>query len=433
MELADTGNLDGILDVMNKNILALSWAMPPLVFPRSIQISRALKGLSQRGWKTRVITVEPAAELHAEQDALLESIYAPYYEIERLEVREEIQPSSWWVRMQRKASKPANTIHNNWRRRAYCSLKKQKMSGNADVLLTFAQPWSDHLVGLMLKKKYKKLPWVAHFSDPWVDSPYTSFSSEGERKEACNQECEIIDKADAIMFTNAYTAELVMHKYPEHWNEKVFIVPHSFDAELSQYIQPVCNDKEVLRIVHAGNLYSLRQPLCMLDAIKRLLESGFNRENLVFEFVGFVDEEFQNNVAEMELSDVVVITGAKPYFESQSIAAGADVLLLVDAPASESVFLPSKIVDYMILNKPILGLTPAKGASADLLRKMGNWVVDSDNEQAIFNVLNDIISVWRENQLSSFEPGSDVINQFKLDDVSNRMVSALNHAITQYR
>ena len=40
-----------------------------------------------------------------------------------------------------------------------------------DVLVSFAQPWSDHLVGLRVHRA-TGLPWVAHFSDPWTDSPY---------------------------------------------------------------------------------------------------------------------------------------------------------------------------------------------------------------------------------------------------------------------
>ena len=48
------------------------------------------------------------------------------------------------------------------------------------------------------------------------------------------------------------------------------------------------------------------------------------------------------------------------------------MLLVIDAPADESLFLPSKLIDYLPARKPILGLTPARGASADLIRAL--WI-----------------------------------------------------------
>ena len=59
------------------------------------------------------------------------------------------------------------------------------------------------------------------------------------------------------------------------------------------------------------------------------------------------------------------------------------MLLVIDAPADDSLFLPSKLIDYLPLGKPILGLTPLRGASADLIRRLGYPVVAPDDEAAI--------------------------------------------------
>ena len=50
--------------------------------------------------------------------------------------------------------------------------------------------------------------------------------------------------------------------------------------------------------------------------------------------------------------------GRLPFLESARIAASADVLLVIDAAAEDNLFLPSKLIDYLPLAKPILGLTP---------------------------------------------------------------------------
>ena len=51
------------------------------------------------------------------------------------------------------------------------------------------------------------------------------------------------------------------------------------------------------------------------------------------------------------------------------MAADADVLLVIDAPSrGPSPFLPSKLIDYLPLRKPILGSHAGDGATAGLLR-----------------------------------------------------------------
>src|SRR5207244_978017 len=43
-----------------------------------------------------------------------------------------------------------------------------------DRLVTFAMPFSNHLLGLELKAQFH-CPWIAHFSDPWAPSPLMNY------------------------------------------------------------------------------------------------------------------------------------------------------------------------------------------------------------------------------------------------------------------
>jgi hypothetical protein len=75
------------------------------------------------------------------------------------------------------------------------------------------------------------------------------------------------------------------------------------------------------------------------------------------------------------------------------------VLLVIDAPSDDSLFLPSKLVDYLPLGKPILGLTPTCGASADLLRSLGHPIVAPDDEAAIASAIDLLIERKQQGRL----------------------------------
>src|SRR6185295_13505704 len=104
-----------------------------------------------------------------------------------------------------------------WVPRAARAAVRIAAAGDCAGLITFAQPWSDHVVGLRVKRA-TGLPWVAHFSDPWADSPY---ATPRQRSIWRRMEDEVVREVDAIVFVTDETAELVMAKYPDGYRDKV--------------------------------------------------------------------------------------------------------------------------------------------------------------------------------------------------------------------
>jgi hypothetical protein len=64
-----------------------------------------------------------------------------------------------------------------------------------------------------------------------------------------------------------------------------------------------------------------------------------------------------------------------PYCASLALMRQADLLLHIDAPAGESVFLASKLIDYLGARRPILAVTP-RGTAARLVAGMEGWIAD---------------------------------------------------------
>lgn len=406
---------------MTRRMLALTWMMPPLIFPRSLQISRTLRAMNERGWDATVVAVPPAVEPLAVQDPRLAAFYESSYKLLPVEPREEVAPSPLWLRMVRRVLRTENVTPLNWLRRASKALSEQILADRPDVFVSFAQPWVNHVVALRVKRRFPDLPWVAHFSDPWVDSPYFNPVNEKERRAATLQEREIIAAADAVVFTTRETAELVMGKYPTSWRNKAHVVCHGYDADLVKLVQPR-SKSEKLTIVHTGNLYEKREPLALLRALSAL--GAEDKSVLHVNFVGFASTAMRDMVAQLELDEVVSLSSSVPYFDSLAVGLAADLLLVIDAPAEHSVFLPSKIVDCLALNRPILALTPPHGASARVLGGLGFPVIDPTDEAGIRAALHELLQRWR-NGVSMPLPSPEALRQFDIREVAKDFENVL--------
>jgi hypothetical protein len=321
------------------------------------------------------------------------------------------RPDSKWVWIGRAA------------RAAQAAASRTKFDG----LVTFAQPWSDHLVGLRMRRA-TRLPWVAHFSDPWVDSPYLTLSA-ARREAAQHMEAEVIGEATAVVFVTQETADLVMRKYPGEWRRKVAVVPHGFVPRVAHGLAAVAPRTGPVRLVHAGRFYEgVRTPLPLLRALALMNARQPLAGTLDVTFVGPHVTAFSRDASALGLDAVAHFRDRVSNEEATAIAADADALLVIDAPTQgPSPFLPSKLVDYLALRKPLLGLTPVEGASAALLTRLGCAIAPPDDVDAIASALSDLVQRSREGTLSVGPQFDRVAGEFDI----RRTVTQLHAVLTR--
>jgi len=133
----------------------------------------------------------------------------------------------------------------------------------------------------------------------------------------------------------------------------------------------------------------------LLRALASLVRMGTNARDLRVSFVGPIVPAYPRLATELGLDGLVEFVARVPSGEAARRAAEADVLLVIDAPAEENLFLPSKVVEYLPLEKPILALTPPKGATADMIRDLGYPVLPPDDETAIATALSALLDARR--------------------------------------
>jgi glycosyltransferase involved in cell wall biosynthesis len=297
------------------------------------------------------------------------------------------------------------------------------------VLVTFAQPWSDHLVGLRVRRT-SGLPWVAHFSDPWADSLY---GTARQRAIWRRMEEPVVREASKVVFVSQETADLVMRKYPDAWRSKAAVVPHGYDTIAPGVRAPEPAEGRPLRLVYTGRFYrGVRTPLPLFHALRKWIARNGQSGALHVTFVGPHTEEFRRDAAALGLDSMVSFKGRMAPTEAARAAASADALLVIDAPSDgPGVFLPSKLIDYLPLRKPIAGITPSPGASASLLRRLGCRVAPPDDIDAIAAMLDALVAQWRAGTLQVSPAFDEVAAEFDIRSTTARLHDVLAQACAE--
>lgn len=412
-----------------KHLLAISWEMPPLSGPRAVQVTRTLAALGDRGWSSRVICFQPGSNrYHQDHHVSLEAMSGG-----RAMQIGVPSPEEWFpVRALWRLAPPLKRFPDEkrvWMPAALRAARQALQSAPADLIVSFAAPWTDHLIGLRLRQE-TGLPWVAHFSDPWADSPYLAGGSAARRR-AASWEHQVVAAATRVVFVTRHTRDRVMAKYPRAWASKADVVPQACDPAPASATPASLDRSRPVRVVYTGRFYDgIRTPLALLDAVARLHRESPLHGRLEMEFIGADMAAYAARAASLGLGSFVTFTGRRSPAEARTRAASADVLLVVDAPAQDGgLFLPSKLIEYLPMRRPILGLTPAAGPSDELIRELGYPTVPPDDVIAIAAALGELLQAHVSGRLVPSLQHDTVAARFSVDTTANKFAAVLDRAM----
>jgi glycosyltransferase involved in cell wall biosynthesis len=347
-------------------ILLISHNFPPMETPEAIRSGKYAKYLNRFGVNMFVVhaTGEEKNSLFRKGLAHFDIIPDPY---------------SNWVKV---ATNEALEI-----------IEKEKI----ELIISRSMPIASHFVALKVKEKHPGLPWIAEFSDPWTQNTYKKYPilGWGSRRDNKNEQ-KIFKTANKVIATSYRTAQLFVDKYPWAIN-KIEAIPNFYDEEDYHKFQKRVTNRFI--ILHTGNFYGIRTPEPFLKALLELHTENPNfTDTILVAFVGSfgkyskVLEKYQDQLPPSLLK-------VKPPIERNRIGNllnYADAFLLIDAPLNKknepSVFLPSKLPEYLYMQKPILALTPS-GTSRDIIIQTGAGIfVNPDNVASIKEALKLIVT-----------------------------------------
>ena len=281
---------------------------------------------------------------------------------------------------------------------------------------------SVHLAGLRLKRAIG-MPWIAHFSDPWADNPHRRIPVLRQLNKGL--EAEVVDAADRLIFTSDETLELVMRKYPPRMATKSRVLPHSFDPMMYGSTN-ACHDGIVVR--YLGNFYGRRKPDPLIKAVQQLYrEQPDLLQNVRIEFVGGI-RRAPTSLLDGLPPTLIRFLPPVDYRTSLTLMESADLLLVIDAPFEESVFLPSKLIEYIGALRPIFAITPP-GTSAKVVSKVGGLVAHPEHIEDVAGKLAE--SIKRVRMPQSEQESHRMLRQaFAAPVVASRFDSIINEVLS---
>lgn len=407
-------------------ILAVSYEFLPGLTPRSLQVSCLFKYLTRLGCQVDVLTADNIDSITTHKD---KAEYDRLACTKGLKIFPVNAPKPTLV--SRVINRLATRINLKWEKNAIAKGMELLKADNYDVIVSFAYPVSSHYVGMKLKN-ISRLPWMAHFADPWSDNPYIKVHGCLHRKFLSTLERKIVQKTDMIVFVSEETRKLAARKYPKQWLSKLFVLPHCYDPEQFNNLPagnkvPAGNSQIPVVFSSVGNFYGPRTAWPIINCLKMIRQKSPEFLNkLIVRIVGEVRDKKQLH----ELwcfSDSVELTGFVDHSKSLEYMASSDYLLLVDASwgNSSSIFLPGKLVEYIGSQSPVIGITPFEGCSAKVVRKLGYPVISPQDTEGLYQLMLEILSGSLH-----FKRNNDFAHSFEASSIAAKFLSILNNNIT---
>lgn len=402
----------------SRKILLISHNFPPTAGPESSLVKINAESLHRAGFQLRVLTTTESHTIQATDESLLSDIPSEIL-IDRV-----ASPDASMVARSPKFGRflAVNSgrhvlpeIAFPWIVPAFRRALAITEEWQPDLIYSRATKHVSNVVGWRLKRR-TGLPWVAHFSDPWITGglPYRPL----QRLIGRFFEHRILRDADALVFVSANAAEKVLRHQPQETRSRVHIIPHGYATPSPELgaLRPPPAEGRPLRVIHAGSFYpGMRTPDSLINALLLLKQSRPLDSCIKIQCIGVDTTPYQARVDAAGLGGVLKFEGSIPFDECQRQVATSDVTLIIDTPGYGGLFLPTKLFESFAFDHPVLGLTEPGSAVAGILEQVSMpWVHVSD-PSAIAAQLSTLLVRWESGEWGITASQRQAMDQFQID------------------
>ncbi len=233
-------------------------------------------------------------------------------------------------------------------------------------IISVGLPFTAHLIAQALKQHQPNLHWHMDIQDPFCYSKEFRVNNyERYKDKNIKAESQAFEEVDSISITNEIAKNRYLDLFPKQ-GYKIHVVPplwHSPERE-EDYDMILFSRKKHLG--YFGSFYeNVRSPEPFLELLSYMHSKDPDLMHRVqFHFVGQIDRvslEIIENYP--DIRTYIVFHGFKN--RAETISAMKQVDILLNFGNTTDYHLPSKVVDYLAMNKPILNLATISKDSTD--------------------------------------------------------------------
>ena len=268
-----------------------------------------------------------------------------------------------------------------------------------DIIISTGPPHTTHLIARKVHAA-TGISWVADFRDPWTNNdffarlPLTNWARRIHEK----LELKVLQAATRVVTVSPSWAKEMQARS----GRSVDVITNGYDEDDFKKLLPV--DPQQFLVLHAGSMYTDRNPVALWQAIARLLRDDPGMaEVLRIQLVGNIDSGVWSAARDAGVDHVVDVIGYESHAAVLQRMQHAAVLLLLlnDSPDVQG-RIPGKMFEYLAADRPVLCIGEPLGDSAGIIDDCGAGVNAHFNDTEKMAVaLCDWYLHWKQGTLPS--------------------------------
>ncbi|WP_291650775.1 glycosyltransferase [Clostridium sp.] len=300
-------------------------------------------------------------------------------------------------------------------------------SEEIDLIFSTSAPYTDHLIALEIKKRTNK-PWVVDLRDPWVGNKFIFERYNEKRKEKeIKLEAEVIRYADKVINVTEEITNMYIARYPEY-KEKFITITNGFD--ISDKVEEKIESEKFI-INYSGIVVDGQNPEVFLKAIEELIKKDTKfKKDVLINFTGTIVDKYKYMFDNEYIKNNIQINGYKPHniVLKEMKKASINLLILPDTEESKGIY-TGKIFDYILSEKPILGIMPLGGVASELINSKNIGIAVSCNDlEGIRDFIEKTYISWK-NGVDLNTSAISICNEFDRRSLTKRLSDVFDELI----
>jgi glycosyltransferase involved in cell wall biosynthesis len=414
-------------------VLVISYYFPPMGLSGVQRVLKFTKYMSNYNWEPTVITAGKTG-YYAHDKSLLKEAENANIKIVRTDAFDPnsllakygtiSMPREFIRKILSKISKFVFIPDNkkSWAKKAYLEAKKILSNEKYDLIFVSIPPFSQFETAAKLKKEFN-LPLVVDYRDLWFGNHFGYYPTPYHKYKHKKLEYAALKAADKIIAVNRRIKEKLLTTYPFLSFEDFDILPHGFDPEDFENVEPITFETKKLRILYSGIFYENITPKYMLQAFKELSKERPDiTENIEFHFVGHFRKENQKLVKKLNLFENVVVHGYLDHTDVLRYINSVDFLwvMLGNGPNMDMVS-AGKLFEYFGTRKPIIATVPEGSSKAVAENYKASFITKPDDINEIRAMLVRVHEVYHSNKLPI--PDEEFVIEYDRNHLTKKLVN----------